>query len=225
MPGLAPLLAKHFTVYLYDRRGRGESGDTQPFSVEREVEDIEALIDEAGGSAYLYGISSGGALALDAASRLGRKVKKLAMYEPPYNDDATLRPASQEYTKKLKELLSAGRNGDAVELFMRMVGAPAEQVTGMRQAPVWPVFEAVAPTLAYDDAVLGKDRTVPVERAASLKMPVLVMNGGAGFPFMRDTAEALARAIPKSRYRSLEGQTHEVAPDALAPVLIDFFQS
>jgi pimeloyl-ACP methyl ester carboxylesterase len=225
MPGLAPLLTNHFTVYLYDRRGRGESGDTQPYALEREVEDIDALVDQAGGSAYIYGISSGAALALEAAYRLDGKVKKMALYEPPYNDDESLRPASRQYTKDLTALLSAGRNGDAAELFMRMVGMPEEQLAGMRQSPVWPVFEAVAPTLLYDDTALGKDRVVPVDRAASLKIPALVMNGGAGLPFMQTTASKLAGAIPGASYRSLEGQTHEVAADVLAPVLIDFFNA
>src|SRR5437763_8677465 len=184
-PELAKLLARSFTVYNYDRRGRGESDDTMPYAVAREIEDIEALIDEAGGSAYLYGHSSGADLALEAALRLGKKVKKLAMYEAPYNDDAEAQRAWKEYLKHLTEALAANRRGDAVALFMKYVGTPADQIEAMRQAPAWPMFEALAPTLAYDHAaILGEDASVPTERAASVTVPALVMNGGASFPFM-----------------------------------------
>jgi len=223
MGALAPLLAPHFTVFTYDRRGRGESGDTTPYAVEREIEDIEALINEAGGSAFVYGISSGAALALEAALKLGNRIKKLAMYEPPYNADATARQASKEYAKQLRELIAAGRPGDAVALFMKFVGVPTEAIAGMQQAPMWPMMEAVGPTLAYDNAVLGEDASVPTTRAASVAVPTLVMNGGAGFPFMHETAMALAKAIPNAQHRILEGQTHEVAAEAIAPVLVEFF--
>ena len=223
MPGLAQLLAKDFTVYIYDRRGRNESGDTQPYSVEREVEDIEALIDEAGAPAFVFGTSSGGALALEAALKLGKKIRKLAIYEPPYNSEKVMMQAWKDYRKQLTELLSAGRRGDAAELFMLSVGTPADQVAGMRFAPIWPAFEAVAPTLAYDAAVLG-DRSVPTKRAASVTVPTLAMNGTA-IPFMLDTAQALAKAIPGAQHRTLEGQTHDVALDVIAPVLIEYFKS
>jgi pimeloyl-ACP methyl ester carboxylesterase len=220
---LAPLLAQHFTVFHYDRRGRGESTDTQPYAVEREIEDIEALINEAGGSAFVFGISSGAALAMEAAIKLGDKVKKLAMYEAPYNSDDTARLAWMDYRKQLKELLAADRRGDAVALFMMLVGMPADHVPEMRQHPMWPMFEAVAPTLAYDAAVLGEDASVPTERAASVAVPALIMDGSASYPFMPITATALANAIPKAQLRTLEGQTHEVAASAIAPVLEEFF--
>ncbi len=223
MPELAKQLAPYFTVYTYDRRGRGDSGDTRPYAVEREVEDLEALIDEAGGSAYLCGLSSGAALAMEAALRLGDKVKKLAMYEPPYNSSEAARQEWKEYRRKLTEFLSAGRRDDAAALFMQSVGTPAEVIEGMRHAPVWSMFEAVAPTLAYDAAVMGDTRSVPTERAAGVTVPTLVMNGGASFPFMYDTAQALAKAIPNVRHRTLEGQRHDVSAEALAPVLVDFF--
>ncbi len=225
MVDLATLLAQHFTVLYYDRRGRGDSGDTQPFAVEREIEDIEALIDEVGESAFLYGISSGAALAMEAAISLGGKIKGLAMYEAPYNAEATARQAWIEYRKQLNELLAAGRPGDALALFMMLVGMPAEHVPEMRQNPVWPLFEAVAPTLAYDAAVLGDDASVPTDRAARVTVPALVMDGGASYPFMRTTAVALANAMPDAQHRTLEGQTHEVAAEALAPVLVEFFVS
>jgi len=146
-PELAKLLAPHFTVYNYDRRGRGDSEDTKPYALTREVEDIEVLIDEAGGSAYLYGHSSGGALVLEAALQLGEKVKKLAIYEVPYNDDHEAQRAWRAYIQQLTEALAANRRGDAVALFMQYVGMPAEQIEGMRHTPAWPSLEAIAPRL------------------------------------------------------------------------------
>jgi pimeloyl-ACP methyl ester carboxylesterase len=222
---LADLLAPHFTVINYDRRGRGDSGDTLPFAVEREIEDIEGLIDEVGGSASLFGMSSGAALAMEAAIALGSKVKKLAMYEAPYNSDAAARQAWVKYRKEIKEALAEGRRGDAVALFMMLVGMPADQVPGMKQSPMWPIFESVAPTLAYDAAVLGEEADVPTEQAARVTVPTLVMDGGASYPFMHTTAVTLANAMPQGQHRTLEGQTHEVSPKALAPVLEEFFAS
>jgi pimeloyl-ACP methyl ester carboxylesterase len=222
MRDLAKLLSPHFTVYAYDRRGRGDSGNSLPYAVEREVEDIEALIQEAGGSAFVYGISSGGCLTLEAATTLGNKIKKLAMYEPPYNSDSAARKEWLEYRKQLSEALAENRRGDAVVLFMKLVGTPAEMIDGMRNAPVWPMFEAVAPTLAYDAAAIGNDRSVPVERAAKVLSPSLVMNGTV-IPFMLDTATTLAKAIPHAQHRTLEGQPHDVDLSVLAPVLIEFF--
>ena len=220
---MAGLLEPDFSVVVYDRRGRGESGDTAPYAVEREVEDIEALIDAVGGAASLYGISSGAALALEAAVGLGDKVRALALYEPPYNDeDADL---WRDYERQLRELLAADRRGAAVALFMTFVGAPPEQIAPMRETPLWPVFEASAPTLAYDAAVLGVDRAVPTALAARLRSPALVMNGSASYPFMRTTARALAEAMPTGRYRELPGQRHDVEAEAIAPVLAEFFQS
>src|SRR5713226_1627348 len=224
LPELVKLLTPHFTVYNYERRGRGESGDTRPYAVEREVEDIEALIDEAGGAAYLYGHSSGAALALEAAIKLGGKVKKLAMYEAPYNDDAEAQRAWKEYIKQLTELLAADRRGDAVALFMQLVETPTDQIEAMRHAPIWPMFEAIAPTLAYDHtAILGEDGSVPIERAASVSVPTLVMNGGASYAFMYETARALSQAMPHAQLRTLEGQDHGPADDVLAPALQEFF--
>ena len=226
MVPLADLLSQHFTVIHYDRRGRGDSTDTQPYALAREIEDIEALIDEAGGSAFLYGISSGATLAFEAALALDRKVKKLVMYEPPYNDDDNARQGWKQYRQQLKEVLAEGRRGDAVGLFMMLVGMPADQLEGMRQHPMWPLWEAVGHTLAYDAAALGEDGALPMERTASLAVPTLVMDGGASeWSFMHTTAVALAKAIPNAQHRSLEGQSHEVSPEALAPVLIEFFKS
>ena len=222
MAELAKLLSPHFTVFIYDRRGRGESSNSKPFAVEREVEDIEALITEAGGSAFVFGTSSGACLAMEAAARLGKKVKKLAMYEAPYNSDNAAKKEWMEYRKQLAESLAAGRRGDAVVLFMKLVSTPADQIEGMRHAPVWPMFEAVAPTLEYDAAEVGDDRSVPVKQAAKVTSPTLVMNGTA-IPFMLDTAKALAKAMPHAQHRTLDGQTHDVDLKVLAPVLVEFF--
>jgi len=221
-----PLLAQHFTVFHYDRRGRGDSTDTLPYALEREVEDIEALISEAGGSAFLFGISSGAALAFESALALGGKVQKLAMYEPPYNDDADACQAWKQFRKQLKEALAAGRRGDAVGLFMMLLGMPSDHLDGMRHHPMWSMLEAVAPTIAYDAAALGEDASIPTERAGGLAVATLVMDGGATeFPFMHVTALALANAIPNAQHRTLDGQTHEVSAEALAPVLIEFFKA
>ncbi len=225
---LARLLAPHFTVYSYDRRGRGGSSDIPPFAVAREVEDIAALIDAAGGEAYLYGMSSGGALALEAALGLPTKVKKLAIYEVPYDNSDEGIQAWHGYRTKLDVLTAAGQRGDAVALFMQFVGVPADMIAGMRQSPMWTALEAVAPTLPYDAAALGADRTVPTERAATLTMPTLIMDGGASYeimPFMRATAEALTQAIPHAEHRILEEQGHDIDPKAVAPVLTAFFGS
>jgi pimeloyl-ACP methyl ester carboxylesterase len=227
MPGLAEMLAPHFTVYTYDRRGRGESSNGQPFAVEREVEDIDALIDAAGGSAFIYGISSGACLAMEAAVKLGNKVSRLALYEPPYNDEAAARQQWKDYRKQLDQALSEGRRGDAVVLFMKLVGTPADAIEGMRNAPMWPMFEAVAPTLEHDAAVMGDERSAPLSRARKVSAPTLVMDGGANLtmmPFMHTSATALAGAIPNAQHRTLEGQTHDVQAQAIAPVLVEFFQ-
>ncbi len=223
--GMAQRLARDFTVIQYDRRGRGDSTDTKPYAVQREVEDIDALIDEVGGSAFLVGFSSGAALAMEAAIELPRKVSGLAMYEAPYNSDEAARQRFREYRHRLDEAIRSGRRGDAMDLFMMYVGMPPDQLGGMHQQPMWPMLESVAPTLAYDAAILGEDASVPVERAARVAVPTLVLDGGAGLPFMHTTATALSKAIPGAQHRTLEGQTHEVSPKAIAPVLVEFFRS
>src|SRR5438477_11376498 len=223
-PELARLLAQHFTVYAYDRRGRGDSGDTKPYAVGREIEDIDALIDKAGGYAFLYGHSSGGCLALEAAVKLGDRVKKLAIYEAPYNDDPQAQKAWGEYIKNLTEALAANRRGDAVALFMAYVGMPAAQIEGMRHAPFWSGMEALAPTLVYDHtAIMGSHGSIPRERADSIHMPTLVMSSGNGGPFMKTTATAVSQMSPGAELKTLDGQTHDVQPAALAPVLVEFF--
>jgi len=225
---LAGLLAPHLTVYSYDRRGRGDSTDTKPFSVEKEIEDIEALIDEAGGPACVYGISSGGALALEAASKLGNKVKKLALYEIPYDSSEAGIKAWKDYTTNLAEALAADDRGTAAALFMKFVGVPDDMIEGMRKSPFWASMEAVAPTLVYDAAALGEERLVPAERAGKITAKTLVMDGGASaeaMPFMSASAEQVAKTIPGAQRQTVEGQSHDVDPKVLAPVLAEFFSS
>jgi pimeloyl-ACP methyl ester carboxylesterase len=222
---LAALLAPHFTVFSYDRRGRGDSGDTAPYAVEREIEDIAALIQEAGGSASLYGMSSGAALALEAANH-GPPVTKLALYEPPFIVDDTRQPIPQDYVTHLGELASSGRRGMAVEYFMaKAVEVPAEMLAQMRQTPMWPAMEQLAHTLAYDGAVMGGNmagKPFPPRQWAAVTMPTLVMDGGDSPTWMHNAVQALAEVLPNARRHTLEGQTHAVTPEVLAPVLTEF---
>ena len=218
---LAGLLAPHFTVLNYDRRGRGDSGDTAPYAVDREYEDLAAVIDEAGGSAQVFGSSGGGIFALEAAAR-GLAITKLAVWEPPYVLDGTRPPVPADYRQQLVELLAAGRRGDMVGLFLtEAVGLPAEFVAPMRQSPFWPSMEAVAHALVYDAAIVG-DFSLPTARVATVKVPTLVLDGGQT-PWLSATAEELAAALPDPQRRTLEGQPHDVDAAALAPALTVFF--
>jgi len=219
---LAALLAQQFTVFNYDRRGRGASGDTAPYAVAREVEDIDAIVEVAGGSANLYGSSSGAALALEAARTLGGRITKLALWEPPYIPDGYPRPPA-DTAQTFTELVASGRRGDAAEFFMaKVVGLPAEFVAQARSSLWWPAQEGLAHTLAYDATIMG-DYTLPAERVAAVMVPTLVLDGGASFPFMGPAAQALAAALPNGRRQTLEGQRHDVAVEALAPVVAEFF--
>jgi pimeloyl-ACP methyl ester carboxylesterase len=221
-PELMALLAPHFTVYSYDRRGRGDSCDTWPYAVEREVDDVEALIDHAGGHAYLHGRSSGACLALHAARKLGRaKVSKVVGYEAPWNDDPSVQGAWRDYRNALAEALADGRRGDAVALFMQLVGTPPDQVAAMRKTPFWPGFEAVAQTLAYDGEVMGPSIAVPRQILAGVRVPVLSLCGGASPKYMCATARTIAESVASGEQRAIKGQTHAVEPAAIAPVLIE----
>lgn len=238
---LVPLLAPHFTAINYDRRGRGDSGDTLPYAVQREVEDLEALIDQAGGSAYLYGLSSGAVLALEAASKLPAKVKKVVMYEPPFIIDDSRPPTPADYVEQLDAAIAAGNPGDAVEIFMtKAIGIPPEFVAQMRhhspdelfdsemKPPEWAEMEKVAHTLAYDGRIMDdmmQGKPLPAGKWSAATMPVLVVTGGNSEPFFHNGAKALADDLPNAQHRILEGQDHAVAPSALAPMLIDFFKA
>lgn len=226
MPKLAPLLAQHFTVFSYDRRGRGDSEDTAPYAVEREVEDIEALVKEAGGSAYVYGLSSGAALALEAAKRL-QGIKKLALFEAPFIVDGSRPPIPENYLPQLNELIASDRRGAAVKLFMKLVGVPAIFVALMRFMPAWSKLTAVAHTLPYDITIVKdneRGKPLPADRWASVTVPTLVVVGGKSPVWMRHAMQALAEVLANAQRHTLAGQTHNVAPKVLAPVLKEFFE-
>ncbi len=222
---LAKQLADRFTVITYDRRGRGESTDTAPYAVEREVEDLAAVIKDAGGSAAVYGISSGAALALEAANS-GVPISKLAVYEAPFALDETARTEPADYYPKLTEALANGRNGDAVKLFMNQVGAPGFMIAMMRVTPVWPKLKRVAHTLPYDRAILDGSLSgtpLPQDRYANATMPVLAMAGGKSDEWFRTAMQQVADRLPNAEYRTIDGQNHMLKPQAIAPVLREFF--
>ncbi len=225
MGPLAALLAPHFTVFTYDRRGRGDSGDTAPYSVEREVEDIEALIKEAGGSALVYGVSSGAALALEAANH-GAAIRKLALYEAPFIVDDSRSPIPDDYLAQLNKLIASDRRADAVRFFMKLVGVPAIFIVLMRFMPAWSKLKAIAHTLPYDITIVQdnqKGKPLPAKRWASVTVPTLVVDGGKSPPWMRLAMRALADVLPNPKRRTLDGQTHMVNPKVLAPALVEFF--
>jgi pimeloyl-ACP methyl ester carboxylesterase len=219
-------LSKHFTVYNYDRRGRGESSDTQPYAVEREIEDIDALIEEAGGSAFAFGGSSGGVLTLDASAH-GSNITKLAVYEPPFVVDDSREPVPENIVDQLKNLIASGRRGDAAETFMTKGSLmPADVVAGMRMQPFWPNVEAVAHTLVYDAMIMDgtmQGTPLPVERWSVVNIPTLVIYGSTGPAWSRNAAEALVKLLPNAEEQKLEGQFHDLTPDVLTPVLEKFF--
>jgi pimeloyl-ACP methyl ester carboxylesterase len=218
---IAQELASDLTVLNYDRRGRGDSGDTPPYAIEREVEDIEAVIGAAGGEAFLWGSSSGAVLALIAAER-GLPIRRLALWEPPFIPDGYPRPP-EDQVEQYERMVAEGRRGDAVEYFMsKVVGLPPEFVEGAKQQPFWGPTEALAHTLAYDARIMA-DYRIPVERTARVTTPTLVVAGGADMPFMRESAQALADALPNGEARFLDGQGHDVDPAVLGPVLKGFF--
>lgn len=218
---------RRLTVFHYDRRGPGDSGDTPPYTTSREVEDLRAVIEHAGGRASVFGNSSGAALALDAAAAV-LAIDKLALYEAPFIVDDSRPPVPDDYVEQLTELLSDDRRGDMVELFMTtVIGMPGEMVAGMRQAPMWPGFEGVAHTLIYDGALMHGTQTgrpIPAERWASVAVPTLVIDGGEGDTWMHHGSDRLADILPNAQRVTLTGQTHTVAPAILAPAIAEFLQ-
>jgi pimeloyl-ACP methyl ester carboxylesterase len=212
-------LATDFTVYTYDRRGRGESSDTLPYAVAREVEDLEALIEAAGGSAFVYGFSSGAVLGLYTAQK--GNVKKLALLEPPlsFDDQSSTEP---DLGAEIRDLVAAGRRGDAVEHFNRSIGVPEEMIDGLRRAPFWPQLEAMAHTMAYDTTITG---SFPVNILPAITTPTLVVTSQDSDDRLHNWAERAAADMPAGEYRTLPGEWHGVAADVLAPVLVEFFKS
>ena len=222
---LAELLAPHFTVFTYDRRGRGTSGDTAPYAVEREVEDIAALLGEAGGAAFVWGTSSGAVLALEAANRLSA-IKKLALYEVPFIVDDT-RPTTEDDWVQIGAAVAADRRSEAVKLFLKSVGVPGFFMTLMQLMPMWSKLKAIAHTLPYDGAVVRdnqRGKPLPATRWASVTIPALVMDGGNSSAWMRHANRSLASVLPNAQYRTLQGQTHMLKPKVHAPILLEFFK-
>lgn len=221
-----PDLARSFTVISYDRRGRGDSGDTPPYALEREIEDIEALIDANGGSALLFGHSSGAVLALRAAAA-GLPVTRLAVYEPPFIVNDARPGIPDDYVDTLNTLLAEGKREEAVVYFSTVaVGIPEEFLDQMRQGPYWDHSVKVAHTIPYDAMVMGETmsgKPLSPEPWSSISIPTLVMTGGASFPWIHDSAAALMEHLPNAEYRQLEGQDHGVAEDVLNPILAEFF--
>ncbi len=224
MPKLAALLAQHFTVINYDRRGRGDSTDTKPYSPQREIDDLDALIQAARGPVYVCGFSSGAVLALEAAAK-GLNIKKLALFETPYNVDGKGHIAPKDFLEHLTALIREDKRGEAVKYFIHdMVGLPAIAVIIMKLMPVWKKLKAVAHTLPYDAALLN-GQVLPAQRAVTIKVPTLVLAGSKSPENMQNTMKAVAEAIPGSQLKILPGQTHNVAAKAIAPELISFFKA
>ncbi len=222
MPKLSKLLAEHFTVFMYDRRGRNESGDTKPYAPEREVEDLEALINEAGGSAYVYGISSGAGLSIRAAAK-GLNITKLALYEPPFEVPDEKAGAPKDVLQQLQTRVDEGRRGDTVKYFMKIVGVPSFGIFMMTLLPIWKKLKAVAHTLPYDIQIMDSFR-MPGDKAKSIKVPTLISAGTKTSESIKRSAKMLSEVIPDCQLKMLDGQTHNVSEKAIAPVLIEFFK-
>jgi pimeloyl-ACP methyl ester carboxylesterase len=217
--GLVPLLSQELTVLTYDRRGRGESADTTPYAPEREVEDLAALIAEAGGSAHLYGYSSGALLAMHAAAH-GLAVNRLALLEPPLQDDDAESP--DPLTTELEELVAAGRNGDAVARFHESIGVPSELIAEMDSTPEWAKMVSVAHTLVYDCMI--SDATTPAV-LRSVEAPTLVLDSEGSTDDLTGWAAAVASRLPRATHRSLAGEWHSVPDATLGRALLEFFGS
>ena len=220
---LVPLLADRYTVVRFDRRGRGDSGDTPPYAPERELEDVEALIAEVGGPLFVYGHSSGAALALHSARR-GAPISKLALYEPPFIVDASRPPLPEDHLERAGSLPP----GEALEYFLTVaVGMPPAMVEGMRSTPMWAQLEGVAHTLIYDQTIMYPEqhgRPLPREWAGEVTMPTLVMDGGNSPAWMRNAAQGLADVLPTARHLTVDDCDHAVPPETIAPILTDFFE-
>lgn len=225
---LAELLAKRFTVVTYDRRGRGDSGDTRPYAVQRELEDLAALVREFGDSAHVFGMSSGGVLALRAAAA-GVPIDRLVVYQPPFMVDTDGHVAPADFGERLDALVASDRRSQAVSYFMREgMGAPGAFVGLLRLArPMWSRLKAVAHTLPYDYAVMGETvsgRPLPREPWSAVGNETLIVDGSKSPASLRKAADELAAVLPRSQRRTLEGQSHNVSMKALAPVLEGFLR-
>jgi pimeloyl-ACP methyl ester carboxylesterase len=212
-------LAEHFTLYTYDRRGRGESTDTRPYAVDREIEDLEALVAHAGQPVYVFGTSSGAALSMQAAAKLGPdKVRKLALYDAPYGQD---RAAYATQKQGVAKAIATGKPGDAAALFLTGIGMPPEALAAMQRSPQWAEMAKMDFTLNYDFAILG-DGSIPEDSLRAITVPTLVMTGENSLPFMQPAADRIA-TLAKAERKTLAGQDHQVKADAVVPVLVAFF--
>jgi pimeloyl-ACP methyl ester carboxylesterase len=225
---LAELLDKDFTVYNYDRRGRGESSDTKPFIKQREIEDVQALIEDAGGEAMLFGISSGGTIALETTA-VTPGVGKVAVYEVPFIVDDSREPL-KDYEGHTSKLVADGKLDELLEYFItKVAGMPAEYIGGMKQdQDMWGGMKAIAPTIPYDAVFMGEfmqGKPLPANHWAKVTVPVLVADGGASPTWLHNAADALAKVLPHASRQTLEGQTHMVDPKVLAPVIAEFFKT
>jgi pimeloyl-ACP methyl ester carboxylesterase len=215
-------LKDEFTVFCYDRRGRGESSDSARYEVARELEDLAALLTAAGGTAHVYGHSSGAILALEAAAA-GLPIAKLALFEPPLVFGEDREPLPGDLVERLQAFTAQGKRADAAELFLtRAIGVPAPALAHMKNGPVWPALEALAHTLSYD-AAITRDPAAVLARAPAVKQPALVIDGARSPAWMRAGVAKLAQALPSARHVSMPEQTHDVDPQLLAPLLCDFF--
>ncbi len=219
----AHTFATQFTVYNYDRRGRGDSGNTLPYAPERELEDLDALIDAAGGTACLYGHSSGAVLALEAAMRLGSKVSRLVLYDASYCSNEAEQNEFRRLSRELETLLGEGRHEEAIHVFLEGIGIPGEVIEYMRQSPDWAAMVALAPTLAYD-IQLTLDLP-PLERASRLLTPTQIIAGEHSPASIHEVARQLSAAIPNAVCTELAGQDHMPDPETVLPLLIKFPKS
>jgi pimeloyl-ACP methyl ester carboxylesterase len=220
---LADLLAPKFTVFRYDRRGRGSSGDTAPYAADREIEDLGAIIAEAGGSASVYGHSSGGVIGLEAAARK-LPINRLAVYEPPYIVEGDRTVPAPDLGARLRGLVSSGRRGEVVKIFLtEAVGMPPAVVAQMESSPAWPAMEAMAHTIPYEFELVGNGNGMPTGRLATIRVPTLAVDGGSSPDWARHSVREVAAVIPGARRITLEGQTHGADVRVLAPVLEEFF--
>ena len=222
---VAKLLSDEFRVYAYDRRGRGESTDTAPYAIQREIEDLAALIEDAGQPAIVFGWSSGSLLALDAAAA-GLPISALALFEPPVVVDDSRPPLPSDYVEQLDAFVAAGQRDKAAELFMTAAaGMPAEFVAGIRQSPFWAPVEDIAPTISYDGRIMGTTMSgnpLPADRWAAIDVPVLVMHGDKTAPWLISGAEAMAAHLGTATLKPVPGENHSTEPSVLAPVLRQF---
>ncbi|MBI5452021.1 alpha/beta hydrolase [Candidatus Gottesmanbacteria bacterium] len=225
---IAKLLEPYFTTYIYDRRGRGESEDTKPYDIKREIEDLEAVIDAAGGKAFVFGQSSGAILSLEAARVIGAKIKKLAVYEAPMIVDDSRTPMGEEYRKRMEQLIAEDRRSDAVLMFFKSVQLPGVFSFLIRLTPLWSKLKSIANTLPYDFAIASPyqyGKPLSKDRWNKVTMPTWVGDGDKSPTWMRNSQKALVEVLPNAKYYTLPGQTHAVKAKSVVPELVKFFKA